>query len=565
MDTLTTIITVLGGLGLFLYGMKVMSEGLQMAAGEHMRTVLSKVTSNRVIGVLTGFSITAIIQSSSATTVMLVSFVNAGLINLTQSIGIILGANIGTTVTGWLVALLGFKMKIAAFALPAIAIGFFIRFIKNEKATHIGDILVGFGILFLGLEIMKDSVGTLNGSNAVLSFMSSFHADTVFHTIIVVIIGTAVTMVIQSSSATMAMTMTLLASGLIDYTTACALVLGENIGTTITANIASVGASVAAKRTARVHLMFNVFGVIWVLMVFRHVFLPLVDFMVPGNPVAVSGSSDPASQVILANHLAAFHTTFNITNTLIFLPFINALAWLATKMVKEAEGGAEPFHLKFISTVLLATPSININQARLEAKRMLDTCQEMFTQVVELYRNPDVKMNDIIDSIQHKENMVDLFEKEISDFLIKISQNNISVDQSHAVSSLLHTVNELERIGDMCESLTRNIQKKYEKGHIFSDGAHEALLELADRVYDFLKLISDNFTDENDIMTRADVIENRINELRREARKKHIKRLNKGKCDVVTGLVYIDMLTCLEKIGDHAYNVAESVSGRRIF
>lgn len=552
MSYLNISITLLGGLSMFLFGMKIMSESLQMAAGEKLRNILSKVTNNRVAGVVTGFSVTSIVQSSSATTVMLVSFVSAGLLNLEQSIGIILGANIGTTVTGWIVALFGFKVKIASFALPAITIGFFLRFVNNERAKEIGDVILGFGVLFFGLSIMKGSVVDLKKSAVISEFMATYSADTFFNTIVVVLVGALVTMVIQSSSATMAITMTLCATGLINFPTACALVLGENIGTTITANIASIGASVVAKRSARVHMMFNIFGVFWVLIFFNSLFIPAIDWLVPGSPTT-------GSETIISGHLAAFHTTFNITNTLIFLPFVKFLAWGATRLVPD-KGDQEGLHFKYISTALMSTPAINISQARLEINRMVETVIEMFDLTMNVYRNPEVKMGKIVEEIQRKENTVDMLEKEISDFLVKVSQNNISVEQSKEITSMFHMVNDVERIGDHCERLLKLLRRKYDHKYRFSNEAAESIIEISNKNKEFLTYIKENIIEPKDILSQATIYENRIDELRKEMRKQHVKRLNENKCEVKAGLLFIDMLTSFEKIGDHAYSVAESIS-----
>ncbi|MBN1532076.1 MAG: Na/Pi cotransporter family protein [Spirochaetes bacterium] len=556
--------TILGGLGLFLYGMKVMSEALQNATGDGLKNILWKATNNRIKGLLTGLGITSIIQSSSATTVMLVSFVSAGLISLNQSVGIILGANIGTTVTGWIVAILGFRVKIASFALPAIAIGFFLRFVKIESVRYWGEVCLGFGLLFLGLSIMSDAVKDLRGSAMVMGFMSQYSADDLASTIMVIMVGTAVTMLVQSSSAVMAMTMTLAFNGLIDFPTSCALILGENIGTTVTANIAAVGASLEARRSARVHLMFNIFGVIWVTMIFKALFLPLVDLVVPGDPFQ---ADIVARSHAISGHLAAFHTIFNVTNALIFLPFTGGLAKIATMLVPEkARDREKKFHLKYISTSLLSTPAININQARLETRRMLGIVMTMFNLVMEVFKNPERKSGDTVEEIQRLENHTDLFEKEISDFLVKVLQDNISEEQSHEITIMLHRINDLERIGDHCEVMLKLIRRKYESGIQFTPEATENILEIAGRVNAFFALIDSNFTKLNvNIMAEALVIENRINELRGEMRKDHIHRLNEGACDVDSGLIFIDMLTSFEKMGDHAFNIAEGLSGVRIY
>jgi len=561
---ITTTITICGGVALFLYGMKIMSESLQIAAGDRLRNILWKITSNKIVGILTGIGITGIIQSSSATTVMLVSFVNAGLINLQQSIGIILGANVGTTVTGWIVALLGFKVNIQSFSLPAIAIGFFLRFINNSKLKEQGSILLGFGILFLGFNFMSSAVHDLRNSEAVMTAMATYKADTLFSTIIVILTGSIITMMIQSSSATMAMTMTLAANGLIDFPTSCALILGENIGTTITAYLASIGASINAKRSARVHLLFNLFGVAWVVSIFHWIFLPFVDWIIPGSMF----SNDQTIQSgKIAAHLAGFHTIFNLSNTLLFIPFTRFLAWAAIKMVPDREDPEteETFHLKYISTNLVSTPAININQARLEIKRMITIITEMYDKVMNIFMNPNIKMGNIVEEIQKKENTIDLLEKEISTFLIKVYQHHISEDQSHEISAMLHMVNELERIGDHCESLLRLTRRKYDSNLVFSEIANLEIKEISHKVREFLELLHQNISLSTNILPIANVIENRIDEMRKEMRKRHINRLNEGSCGVEHGLLFLDLLTSFEKIGDHSLNVAEGISGVRVF
>lgn len=557
-------ITIFGGLGLFLFGMKIMSESLQMAAGERMKSILSTVTNRRIAGVFTGFFITSIIQSSSATTVMLVSFVSAGLITLQQSVGIIFGANIGTTVTGWLVAIFGFKVKIAIFALPAIGLGFFIRFMNNEKLQQYGEVLLGFGVLFLGLDVMSGAVKDLRGSEGVMNFMAGYTADGIPSMLLVVAIGTAVTMLLQSSSATMAMTMTLAVHGLIDFQTACALVLGENVGTTITANIAAIGASGEAKRAARVHLLFNLLGIVWMTAFFHWLFVPMVDYIVPGDPYAADGAARSAA---IASHLAGFHTMFNITNTIIFFPFGGVLVTLASRMVpKSREADPDAFHLKYISTSLVSTPSININQARLEIRHMAQLVLDMFDMVMDVFHKPSDKLGPVVEEVGRKENVVDRLEKDISDFLVRVSQQNLSQEQSQSISAMLHMVNELERMGDHCESILRYTRRKYDGGLEFTEQAMTEIDEIAGKVREFLVLLRDNLmADRPDVLPRARVLEDRIDELRRDLKKGHVQRLNQGLCDVPSGLIFIDMLTSFEKIGDHAFNVAEGIAGARVF
>lgn len=561
---LSIAVTVAGGLGLFLFGMKVMSEALQKATGESFKNVLWRMTRNRFLGLFTGFGITAIIQSSSATTVMLVSFVNAGLIDLTQSVGIIFGANIGTTVTGWIVAVLGFKAKITSFALPSIAIGFFMRFLKDERFESWGEVILGFGMLFLGLDIMNSAVKDLRDSATVMSFMSSIHATSIPKALIVVAIGTVVTMIVQSSSATVAMTMSLAVNGLIDFYTCCALILGENIGTTITAYLASLGATTAAKRAARVHIVFNVFGVCWAIFLFHWALVPLVDWIVPGNPFSQNMAE---RSVVIADHMAAFHTLFNIINSAIFLPFVGFLSSAASWLVPEKKEklSEQVFHLKYISSPILSTPAININQARMETRHMISIVMTMFDKVMDLFSKPTEKLGEVVEEIQKLENNTDILEKEISEYLVRVSQGSISQEQSYEISMLLHAVNDLERIGDHCENLLKLIRRKYEMKLEFSERAVQEIVEIAAKVREFLMLLHDNIMRPTaSIMPDASVIENRINELRKELRLEHIRRLNEGICDVSAGLVFIDMLTSFEKIGDHAFNVAEGIALKKI-
>jgi len=558
-------VTLLGGLALFLYGMKIMSEGLQNATGDGLKNILWKATNNRFKGVLTGLTITATIQSSSATTVMLVSFVSAGLINLMQAAGIVLGANIGTTVTGWVVAIIGFKFKIGILALPAIATGFFIRFINRDKVKAWGEFLLGFGMLFLGLGIMSDSVGDLRGSDVIMNFMSTYRATGILSTIVVVLIGTAVTMIIQSSSATMAMTMALAVNGMIDFYTACALILGENIGTTITANIAAAGSSVDAKRTARLHFLFNFFGVLWIVLLMKQVFIPFIDSIIPGDPF----SNDLAvKSKIIADHMAAFHTGFNVINTLVFLPFLQYLARAAVMMVpdEKKKGEEEELHLRYISTGLVSVPAISLSQAKLEVERMMEVVIEMYHKIIEVFNNPEAKLGETIQQIQKLENHVDMLEVEISEFLVRVSRNPLSKEDSNEISTMLNKVDQLESIGDQCDALLQLIRRKYDKKLVFSNEGYSEIREIAGKVNEFLYLISRHIGSiHSNIMTEAEVLENRINELRREFRKGHIRRLSEDKCDIEQGIVFLDMLTRFEKIGDLAYNIAETISGERIF
>ena len=573
-DYFDMIIGISGGLALFLYGMKVMSDGLQKVAGEKMRTVLSAMTTNRFAGVGTGFLVTSVIQSSSATTVMLVGFVNAGLLTLNQSIGVIMGANIGTTATAWLVAVFGFKVKIALMALPAIAIGFIPRFTGHRKLADWGEVLIGFGILFIGLGFMKDAVGVLKSAPQVTQWIATHSsADTILSRCVPLVVGMLFTFIVQSSSAAMAVTMTMAAQGLIDLPTACALALGQNIGTTITANLAAIGTSSAAKQAARAHFLFNLIGSIWPVLLFVP-FLSAIDLLYPHASKidfdSIRAISDPeklaaatkAAQFPITIYLATFHSLFNIINTVLFLPFSRQLAWLSTRLVVGKE--QTETHLRFLDPKVMESAPMALHAARGELNRMLKEVETMLSQVLNLVSHPNDKMGAVADDIHRREEIVDLLEKEITEYLVPVAQLELSAEQSHEVAGILNCVGDLERIGDHCESLLRLARKRYEKNLPFGEEAMSDIMEIGDNVKGFLNLLERHiYEPSKKMMQKADDYETTINQLRKRIRKGHITRLNNQECTVQQGLIYIDMLTSFEKIGDHAYNVAQVLSGER--
>jgi phosphate:Na+ symporter len=552
-------ITIIGGLALFLFGMKVMGEGLQRVAGPRMRKILSAMTANRFLGVGTGLAVTCAVQSSSATTVMLVGFVHAGLITLTESIGVIMGANIGTTFTGWLVALLGFKVKISALALPAVSLGILPRVTGLRKLFDWGDILVGFGILFLGLAFMKDSVSDLKDSETIIGWMSASSAHGLGWRVVAVGVGTLVTVVVQSSSATMAITMTLAAQGLIDLPTACALVLGENIGTTITANLATLSASRTAKRAARAHLLFNVTGVVWAVLLFTP-FMVVVGWIVS---LWSDGGGDPSAAVI-ATTLATFHSLFNVTNTCLFLPFVSQTAWLASRMVRAPEDGEEELGLKYLNPSVVQTVPMALHAARSEFGHMIAETQSMLENVITLTTTQDKKLGKLSESITASEAKVDFLERGITEYLATVMRQKASVRQSREMAGILNAVSDVERIGDHCESLQLLAQRRYDMRLRMSENAIVEIGEIGEEAAEFLELLQENLNSQSDdLMVQANAIENSIDTMRTEMRKEHIRRLREGACNVDTGLIFIDMLTSFEKIGDHAYNVAEMLAGER--
>ncbi len=500
---------LMGGLGMFLFGMKIMSEGLQKVAGSRMRKILAALTNNRVVGTLVGIAVTAIIQSSSATTVMVVGFVNAGLMSLTQSIGIVLGANIGTTVTAQLIA-----FKITKYALPAIGLGAaFKLFSKNKKWSYIGEILLGFGMLFYGLFIMTKAFDPLKTSE---EFRNIFLIVGDSH-LLGVLIGTILTLIVQSSSATIGITIALASSGLISFEASVALILGENIGTTITANLAAIGTNLAARRTALAHFLFNFLGVCYMLVLFPF----LIDFIngiTPGNADFVIQTQEQAARMggeigdkpYIARHIANTHTMFNIINTLIFLPLVGVLAKLSTLMIRGQDAEVD-FHLKFLDTRVLNTPPIALAQARAETLRMAQVAQEMVDETLRFLQDNDVKR---IPGLEKKEELTDVLQKEITDFLVSLSQQSITQEASREVASMMHMVNDLERVGDHCENLWNLCQRKLDQKITFSDVAMAEISEISEVTKQFLATTITALADKNTgIYPEAQRLEDAIDNL----------------------------------------------------
>ncbi|HDJ28615.1 MAG TPA: Na/Pi cotransporter family protein [Proteobacteria bacterium] len=552
------IFSFMGGLGLFLYGMKIMSEGLQKAAGDRLRKVLEKLTSNRFIAFLVGVGVTAVVQSSSATTVMVVGFVNAGLMNLLQAIGVILGANIGTTVTAQMIA-----FKVQHYALPAIGLGVGLRlFATSRRWQYYGEILIGFGMLFYGLTVMKSGLSALKQHEAFRQAFVTFGNNP----LLAVLAGALLTMVLQSSSATVGITMTLAVSGALSFKGGVGLILGENIGTTITALLASIGTNVTAKRAARAHMIFNVIGVGYILLLFP-LFVKLVDHITPGDPDLLLNSADQAltygmavgENPFIARHLANAHTLFNVANCLLFLPLLGVLAKISTWMVPVHDEDEQETHLRYLDNRVLDTPSLAVSQAHQETVRMMQIAMKMFAQTMECSHNYSMKL---VDKVYRKENTIDMLQKEITDFIVALSPQSLTPEFSREVTSLMYMVNNIERIGDHSENLVKLVERRLESKIIFSDQAVEELENISSKTTDFLKLVYDGLKqgDEN-IMTEAKRLETSINMLEDHYRRDHVSRLNEGTCTVDAGLIFIDMLTNFEKIGDHCYNLAESIAG----
>ncbi len=546
------IFKLLGSLGVFLYGMRVMSDGIQKVAGDKMQRILDMMTKNRFVAVFTGFIITALIQSSSATTVMVVSFVNASLLSLSQAIGVIMGANIGTTVTTWIVSFIGFKFNIASFALPIIGVGLPFFLSKIRKRRDFGEILVGFGLLFLGLAFLKDSVPDIKHNPEVLAFLQNYTDLGFLSFLIFVGVGSILTVIVQSSSAAMAITVTMAFKGWIDFPTAAAVVLGENIGTTVTAYLASMGTSVNARRAARAHFLFNVLGVIWMAFVFN-LFIKLVYKIAPW---------DPYLQGNFPLNLSLFHSVFNITNTLLFIGFIPILTRVVEKMIKSKPGDIpKKYTLKYISTGLQDTATMNLLNAKKELQKMSQVTVDMFNSFLDVFFHPEQKKGTSVEKIKEMEELTDQMQEEISKYLVECSKEELSEASISNVNAMMRIVHELESVGDSCFKLIILTQKKYDKKIKLHDKAREEITDFSNLVLEFMKFykarLNEPLVDQD--LNIAYKLENKINQSR-DSLKKAARRRLQNDSNVRSELLYIDLLKNFEHIGDNALNIAQALN-----
>jgi phosphate:Na+ symporter len=562
------ILVLIGALGMFIYGMKVMSEGLQQAAGSRLRKMLASITSNRFKGVLTGFGITSIVQSSSVTTVMTVSFVNAGLLTLMQSAGVMMGANIGTTITAWLINLFGFKVSMSSYALVIIAIGAPFLFFGKSKMKAWAGAIIGFALLFMGLGELKGAVPGLDASSPLVQFFADYNTGSFASILMFVGLGTIVTVVIQSSSAAMALTMTLVAAGVIPFEVAAAMVLGENIGTTITAELASLIGNVHAKRSARIHSMFNIIGVFWAILLMPFLIDGIVwimDVMGAGNPIpeyAADGSIIKKDSYNTG--IAIFHTTFNLLNVLLLIGFVPQLVRLAERTVKSKGEEDEEFHLEFISAGMMSTPDLSISEAKKEIEKFGSITQRMNGFVSSLLVEKETKkIGKLIKKVKKYEEITDRIELEVADYLAKVSQGEMSTDTSIRIRGMLSMIGDLERIGDIYYQVSKTIESKHEKKIWFSPEHRQKLVNLANLVDEAFDIMMENLSENYSNVTIQKAIEKEkeINKLRNQIRKQHLEDIGSGKYDTVTATFYSNIFHSLEKVGDHIINVTEGLTG----
>ena len=563
--------TLFGAMGMFLYGMNLMSSGLQKAAGDRLRGFLSAMTSNPLKRVMTGMGITALIQSSSATTVMVVSFVNAGLLTLVQAIGVIMGANIGTTITAWMVSLLGFKADISILAVPLMLLGFLFSNSKKNQHKNIGELIVGFSLLFLGLSFMKESVPDLKQTPEVLEFVRQWSGYGFRSVLIFLAVGTILTLILQSSSATMAITLIMLSMGWIPFPMACAMVLGENIGTTITANIAASVGNPSAKRAALSHTIFNVFGVIWALILFRP-FLGLVGRIIEAmglpNPAAEGfavSNPDGADGTAALYGLSMLHTLFNTINTLILVWFTGLIAKIVTKIVKEPENKEEKaFRLKYIEAGPLATPELATEQAIKEIIHFAKISKNGLGYARAAINETDAdKFEELRGKLVKYEEISDRIEYEIATFLNAVSEGEISETTSYKVKAMYKIIGELESLGDSGESISRILSRRNIHNKSFDQETIKklnAMVDLVEHAYDVMitnLTMAENATLEE--ISNAYSAEERINHLRDNLRDEEINNLENNRKNYQTSVYFMDIVSELEKMGDFMINISQAL------
>ena len=565
------IFTLLGALGMFLYGMNLMSSGLQKASGDKLRSFLSAMTSNPFKSVLTGLGVTTVIQSSSATTVMVVSFVNAGLLTLTQAISVIMGANIGTTVTAWLVSWLGFKADISVLAIPLMALGFLFSNSKKNQRQNIGELIVGFCLLFLGLSFMKESVPDLNETPEVLDFVKTWSSHGFASVLIFLAFGTILTLVLQSSSATMAITLIMLSMGWIPFNMACAMVLGENIGTTITANIAASVGNTQAKRAAMSHTIFNLFGVIWALIFFKP-FLSLVGYIITlfglPNPsvegfVVSQPTSDEGTSVLYG--LSMLHTLFNTINTFILIWFVKAIEKAVVAIIKAPkEQDADAFRLKYISAGPLSTPELATEEAFNEIIHFANISRKGLGYAkMAIAEKDEDKFEELRNKLVKYEEISDRIEYEIAAFLNAVSAGDISESTSLKVKAMYKIIGELESLGDSGELISRILSRRNVHNKTFDATTIkklEDMVDAVDKAYDAMIVnLEAAHKGELQTITNAYNAEDRINNLRTNLRDAEIEGIESGEKNYQTSVYYIDIVNSLERMGDFIINISQDL------
>lgn len=543
--------TLIGALGMFLFGMNMMSESLQKVAGNKMRLILSSMTKNRFVGVLSGIIITSIIQSSSATTVLIVSFVNAGLLTLGESISVIMGANIGTTVTAWIVSLIGFKFSIAEIAIPLIGLAMPFVFSKKDKRKTIGQLIIGFSLLFLGLEYLKNGVPDIKSHPEILTFLQDYTNMGFLSILLFLFVGTLLTIIVQSSSATMAITLVMISQGWISFEIGAAMVLGENIGTTITANIAAITANINSKRAALSHTLFNVFGVIWVLILF-YPFTKMVGYIV---------NFDPETHDNALYALSMFHTLFNLCNTIIMVFFIKTLEEIVCKIIPDKNTDNE-FALKFISSGLLQTGELSLIEAEKEIELYTERTHRMLYEAKEYALSSIKDKNNHAERIKHYEEASDNTESAISDYLYNIAATPTSTQLKSTIRSYLYLTSEIESVADRCYNISRLITRKNNDNVVFSDYQISKISEVFDLVDQHFTILEECVKNKFTDTTKKEIIfelENQINKIRYDIKLENIEKVNMGEHSYISGIYFMDVIEECESLSDAITKIAKDI------
>ena len=556
---------IIGSLALLIYGMKVMSEALQKMAGSQLRHILGTMTKNRFTGMFTGMFVTCSVQSSSATTVMTVSFVNAGLLTLAQAISVIMGANIGTTLTAWIMSL-GFSVDLTSVVYPAFFLGIMLIYSKSKR--YVGDFLFGIAFLFYSLVLLSTAGKELDHehNSAVIDFFSSFDTGSHLTIIIFLLIGTIITCIVQSSAAVMAITIMLCSSGVLPIYLGIALVMGENIGTTATANLAALGANSQARRAALAHLVFNVIGVVWVMCLF-YPFVDLVCSLVGYDPKSTSYTVQQLT-VKLPVVLAAFHTCFNITNTGVLIWFIPQIEKLVCKLIKNKNKEEdEEFRLRYIGgTTIMKTPELSVLEAQKEIHSFGERIERMFGMVRELLEEKDEsKFVKLFSRIEKYEGISDSMEIEIAKYLDQVSDAHLSDDTKAKIRAMLREISEIESIGDSCYNIARTINRKIKGKEDFIQSQYEHVHQMFELTHNALVQMNITLVRHKDELdaNRSFNIENEINNFRNQLKSQNINDINNHKYTYAIGTMYMDIIQECEKLGDYVVNVVEARMGLR--
>lgn len=550
------IFTLIGGLGIFLLGMKSMSDGMQAVAGSRLRGLISLATNNRILATGVGLVVTCVVQSSSITTVMVIGFVNSGVMQLTQALGVIMGANIGTTITGWILVL-----KIGKYGLPILgAAAIIYLFSKGDRVRFWAMVIMGIGMIFFGLELMKDACSLIKEHPSFESWFQSFQANDYFGVLGCALIGCMLTVMVQSSSATLGITISLASQGVISYPTAAALVLGENIGTTITAYLASLGATTNARRAAYFHIIFNLAGVLWITAIF-HWYIELVQYVV-GDDVSKVIVVDGKPTYDTTATIAATHSIFNITNTLIFLPFLPVFVKLLERFV-PAKAYKEKPHLTDLDVRILDTPLLAIEQSQKEIEKMGDGCTKMMDWLKTLYKQEN-RDRSLGERLHHRERVLDSVHDELAVFITSLLSGNVPHATAEEARLQLRMADEYESVSDYLANLEKFDRKLRDVELRFTKSQRKDLLELHELLQKHLEMVNDSLKQRNtDVMTKLETIGKRIRDLLKALRRKHLEDLSSGNIQPQVSVAYLAALNAYARVRDHSRNIAEAVSGEK--